>query len=754
MDDNVTVIEVVARVTDETQAGADSAAQTVSKLEQAMKKAQNEIDKMRKMSKIELTMYAVDKASKVINGVLSTGKRIAGKVWNVTVKAVDLVTAPVRGIMKMLTNPIMAAAGFAGIGLGVGDIVNTFSDFEQAMANVRSVSGATAGEMQQLTQAAKDLGASTSFSAKEVAEGMYYLGQAGWKTNDIIAAMPGLLNLAAADDVELATATDILSSAMSAFGIEAQDAGRAADVFAATASASQTGVTSLGESFKYIAPLAGALGYSIEDISVALGLMANQSISGSTAGTSLRATLARMSGQADETGEDTSKVAVAMKKLGLSMTDNEGKTKPFLTILEDMRTGFSGLTETEKSAYAAMLAGQNAMSGILALVNASDEDFAEMTKAIYESAGAARGMADIRMDTFKGAIEGLGGAVETLKINIGERLAPYLRGFTAWLTGKMPAIETAVGEALDYIEGKLKGVQKAVQTMVQSPEWKNAETLWDKVKVAWNKLVAEPFDAWWNGPGKAWLAEKAGAIGKGLGTALKAGITALLGFDAGDTAADGASIGKSFADGFLEGFDGKKVADAIFNAIKGFIADHPVISTLAIGGTAVKTASKGFQLAGAAQETFGTAKDIWRALFGGKTTAAGTGTAARAAAEVAAPAVKAAGGGVLTKLGTEAFLNLGVLGEAMGSGATSIGGLAAAGGASVAGIGLGIAGLVSAVSDLAEASKTDDPGVKFEKRVTAGVKTGMVGAGAGIGAVIGSVVPVLGTLWGRRLARV
>ena len=614
MADNVTVIEIVAQVTDKTDPGVTKATKRVDKFEESMKKTQKQMKSLDD-TKVEPEIRAVDKATAVMKKTEAGIKKITGKVWHVTLKALDFVTAPFRGILRMLSNPIVAAAGIAGVSIGVGDLINTYKDFEQTMANVRAVSGASAGEMKDLTKVAKELGASTAFSAMEVGQGMYYLGQAGWKTNAIIAAMPGLLDLAAAGDVELATASDIVSSSMSAFKMRAEEAGRAADVFAQTASASQTGVVELGESFKYIAPLAGTLGYSLEDVSIGLGLMANKSISGSMAGTQLRGVLARMSGQADETGEDTSKVAVAMKKLGLSMTDSTGKVKPFMEVMKDMRTGFSKLTDAQKSTYAAMLGGQNAMSGILAIVGSTDAEFEEMTRSIYDSAGAAERMAKIRMDTLAGSFEELGGAVETIKIEAMEKLAPYLRSFVDWLTGKMPQVSAAVGKAVDFIGQKIEGTIALLKEIGASAEWQNAD-FFGKVRIAWDKIIAEPFKKWWDGGG-----------GEKVGTVLK-------------------EVGKFIARGIIEGLG--VIKDIAFsNPITGTLATA-WLGSKAIGGVsnAVSGISNGLQFANGA-------KAAWGAAQGGQAAASALAFIQQGGGAGAAGAAKMTGvAPVLTKIGT------------------------------------------------------------------------------------------------------
>ena len=454
MASNTTVIEIVTTVEDKTKAGAASAASTVSKLEKAMKKAQGEIEKIQKMSKIELTMYAVDKASKVLNGVWNTGKKLTGKVWKVTLKAVDLVTAPFRGIMKTLTNPVVALAGIAGVSLGIGDLIGTYKDFEQGMANVRAISGATKEDLTALTETAKKLGEETMFSAKQVSGAMEFLAMAGWKKKDITDGLPNILNLASAGNVEIATAADIASSAIAQFNMEAKEASRVADVLAATATNSKTDVTGLGESLKFAGSMAGALKYSIEDVTLGLGLMGNRGIDGSMAGTAMRSLISRMAKEGQLTGKEKEEVAGAMNKLGVSLYDKKGKTRPLIEIFKQMRAGFKKLRQDEKSEVAYNLAGMYGQAGFLAIVETSEEKFNSLAKAIKESEGAAAKMSKIRMDTLQGSMLYLQSAAEGVKLAFMEKLAPHLRSFIDWLTSKMPDLKDAAVRSEERRVGK------------------------------------------------------------------------------------------------------------------------------------------------------------------------------------------------------------------------------------------------------------------------------------------------------------
>lgn len=777
MSDSVTVIDIVAQVTDATEPGASTSEKNVSKLEKSMMNLQKQIQSMKGKSKLEVAATLKDMASKGIQGVVKAGKQIAGKVWTVTMKAVDLVTAPFKKVLGLITSPIAQAAAFAGITFGLADTINTFKDFEQGMANVKAISGATGEEFEALTATAKQLGESTQFSAAQAAEAMENLAMAGWKSQDIIAGMPGLLDLAAAGSVDLATASDVTASAIAQFKLEATDATKVADVLAATATNSKTDVAGLGESFKYAGSLAGALGYSIEDVSVAMGIMGNAAIDGSSAGTALRATLARMSKQEGLTAEESNAVVDAMRKLGVSMTDSNGKSKSLMTIMKDMRAGYAKLSEAEQTATMTNLAGQNALSGMLAIVQASDEEFDKLTEAINNSEGAAARMAKTKMDTLQGSLLYLQSAAEGVKIAIGEKLQPYVRGLVEWVTAHMPDIQNAVGQAVDFITGKIDGIIESVKELTGSPEWQNAGSLWEKIKLAWDKIIVEPFSEWWNGTGKAWLAGIAESVGAGLGTALHDGIMGLLGIDVGGVAADGVSIGKSFASAFVEGFNGKEVGEAIVKAIKeglkSLVTDAATLlpggkeasstsglsaavlgygglkaaqgaSKLYRGGKAIYNGvkavgnvtgiSEGIRIFGAAQNGSAAAQSALAfaqngAMGGGaKIGAKLAGGASKVGKLASKAAVPLAGVLALAEMGVDAYHGVGKAQEWTGSDSTGAKVASGIGGA-LGGTGNGILGNESA------GKKALDIGGNALK-------------GAGIGAAIGSIIPGIGTAIG------
>ncbi len=300
---------------------------------------------------------------------------------------------------KGMTAVTGAMAGMSAYAIKVG------ADFEAGMSEVAAISGASAQDMEMLTDKAKEMGIQTKFSATEASEAMKYMAMAGWKAADMADGISGIMNLAAASGEELGAVSDIVTDALTAFGLQAKDSGHFADVLAKAASNSNTNVGMMGETFKYAAPLAGTLGYSVEDTAVAIGLMANAGIKGSQAGTAMRGMLTRLIKPTDE-------VQGAMDALGITISNADGTIKPFNQLMKEMRKAFSKLTDEEKAQRAASLAGQEAMSGFLAIINASDSDFDKLSSAIANADGTAQEMADTMNDNLKGKITLLGSSLE------------------------------------------------------------------------------------------------------------------------------------------------------------------------------------------------------------------------------------------------------------------------------------------------------------------------------------------------------
>jgi TP901 family phage tail tape measure protein len=307
----------------------------------------------------------------------------------------------------------------AAIGLGKA-IVSLGSEFYAKMSEVAAISGATGEAFDALTEKAKELGANTQFSAYESAEALTFMAAAGWDTTQMVDGIAGVMDLAAASGESLARASEIVTDALTALGMSAGESAHFADVLAMAAAASNTSVGLMGETFKYVAPLAGALGYNAEDLSVAIGLMANAGIKGSQAGTALRGVFTRLASPSKQ-------VAEVMDSLGISLTDQAGVVKPLSELMLDLRMTFEKLTPAEQAAAAAAIGGQAAMSGLLAVVNASQSDFDGLMESMYNADGAAQEMARTLQDNLKGDVEQLGGALEGLGLQIFDAFNTQMR---------------------------------------------------------------------------------------------------------------------------------------------------------------------------------------------------------------------------------------------------------------------------------------------------------------------------------------
>lgn len=329
------------------------------------------------------------------------------KIKSIAQAGVSAVTATLAGITAALGAGATAAAA-------VG------SSFEAAMSKVSAISGATGDSLQSLTDKAKEMGAKTKFSASESASALQYMAMAGWDTESMLNGIDGIMNLAAADGLDLATTSDIVTDALTAFNLKASDSTHFADVLAKASSSANTNVSMLGESFKYVAPLAGTMGYSVEDVSLALGLMANASVKGSMAGTSLKTALSNLASPTED-------MANVMTQYGISISDAEGNALPLIDVMKQLREKFSGLSETEQAATASTLFGKEAMSGMLAIINASDSDFDNLTKNINNADGAAQAMADTMQDNLQGQITILKSGLEGLGIEIYEGMSAPLQ---------------------------------------------------------------------------------------------------------------------------------------------------------------------------------------------------------------------------------------------------------------------------------------------------------------------------------------
>lgn len=404
------------------------------------------------------------------------------------------------GLSKIIGTVSTALTGLAGVSVKIG------SDFSSAMSKVEATSGATADEMDRLTEKAKEMGKNTQFSATESAEAFNYMAMAGWDAEQMIAGIDGVMNLAAASGEDLAMVSDIVTDSLTAFGLKAEDAGHFADVLAKASSSANTNVELLGESFKYVAPVAGAMGYSVEDCSVALGLMANAGIKGSQSGTALRSILTNLADPTDE-------VAQAMGDLGVSITDSNGEMKPMNQLLTEMKGGFNNLSEAQKTQYASTIAGKYGMSGLLAIMNSTDEEFQSLTNEIYNCKGAAEDMAETMNDNLGGDIKLLKSALEGLAIEFYENVENPLRDVakagteavneltkafeSGGTTGLVKKAGELIGKAVkamaekipDFFDVGVDAIGEFLKGLLGKSASKDIETFCNKIKKAFKNMA-------------------------------------------------------------------------------------------------------------------------------------------------------------------------------------------------------------------------------------------------------------------------
>ena len=347
----------------------------------------------------------------------------------------------IEGVGKKLM-PVSAAV----TGIGVAS-VKTAADFESGMSKVAAISGAAGDDLDALSKKAREMGAKTKFSASEAASAMEYMAMAGWKTEDMLSGIEGVMNLAAASGEDLAATSDIVTDALTAFGLTAQDSGHFADVLAAASSNANTNVSMMGETFKYCAPIAGALGFSVEDTAEAIGLMANAGIKGSQAGTALRTIMNNLSSEVKICGENIGEVEIAT-------TNADGSMRELSDILSDCRDAFAGLSESEKVAAAESLVGKNAMSGFLALMNAGEADINKLSGAIENCDGTAQKMADTMNDNLEGQLTILKSQLQELAISFGEILLPAIKNIV-WCIQKF----------VDVLNSLPDGVKETIVTI-------------------------------------------------------------------------------------------------------------------------------------------------------------------------------------------------------------------------------------------------------------------------------------------------
>lgn len=485
---------------------------------------------------VDVTLRLVDKMSSPLR-IAGTYLQDNARQWMKAGKQIERSGKAIAGVGSNLTKTVTAP--IAGIGVAS---VKLAADFEKGMSTVQSISGATGTDLEMLSKKAKEMGLKTKYSASESAEAFKYMAMAGWKAGEMADGIEGVMYLAGATGEDLAGTSDIVTDALTAFGMQAKDTNKFVDVLAQTANNSNTSVSMLGESFKYVAPVAGALKFNVQDVSTALGLMANSGIKASSAGTALRSLFTRMA-------KPTKESQAAMDALGISLTDSNGNMKSLSDVMKDLRGSFgkckmpmdefnkqiselqmkfeSGeLTEKKynkaveelteraygaegalKAQYAAALAGKTGMSGLLAIVNSADGDFNKLSTAIYNSNGACKKMYDTANNNLAGQLTTLKSTVEGIAVSFGERLLPYVKKGTDLIQDlasrfgkltkaqqdtiiKVGLIAAAVGPAIYLFGRTVMVVGKLVKTVgMVGNAFKTAKTVMGLVTAPANAVV-------------------------------------------------------------------------------------------------------------------------------------------------------------------------------------------------------------------------------------------------------------------------
>lgn len=364
------------------------------------------------------TIKTNDSATGTVKKVANEIEALTNKTHSIRVGIQQQISGPLGNIKGKISNAASGflsglptqLVGFAGLGYGVADTLKVYTDFTHQMSRVKAIAGATDDEFARLTAKAKEQGMMTQFTATESGKAMEYMAMAGWKTEDMLNGISGIMSLAAASGEDLGQVSDIVTDALSAFKLQAKDAGHFADVLAQAATNSNTNVGMMGYTFKYVAPLAGTLGFNIEDTALAIGLMANSGIKAEKAGTALRSMFTRMAAPTKESSS-------AMAELGFSMTDSTGKVKSLRSIIKELRKDFKGLSKTDQARLAKQLAGEDAISGFLAIMNANGSDWRKLETAIDHSQGAAKNMENISTSNLWGSIKSLQSAWESVQLS-------------------------------------------------------------------------------------------------------------------------------------------------------------------------------------------------------------------------------------------------------------------------------------------------------------------------------------------------
>ena len=445
---------------DETKALKDELAQ----LTKEEKDAAAQVSKTEeRLSKQTVATNKSEQALVELQGELKkTNKELKDAAWDEWTKKADKATQ----VMDNVGQKLMVVTG-AVVGMGAA-AVKTTADFDAEMSTVQSISGATGDDFDALREKALEMGSTTAFSASEAASAMEYMAMAGWSTEDMLDGIAGVMNAAAASGEDLAATSDILTDGLTAFGLAASDSAHFADVLVAAGNNANTSVAMMGETFKYAGAVCGTLGITVEDCAIATGLMGNAGIKASQAGTALRSGLSKLI-------DPTTEAAKAMEQYGFSIATTEDGSVDFMGTMQNLRSAMGDLDATTQAQALSTIFGTEAMSGWAAIVSASDEDFQNLTNAIYDCEGAAQAAADVKLDNLSGQITILKSTIEGIAIQIGDILMPTIRNVVAriqeWAAAFAAADEDTkktiltVAGVVAAIGPLILGVSKVIKTV-------------------------------------------------------------------------------------------------------------------------------------------------------------------------------------------------------------------------------------------------------------------------------------------------
>lgn len=445
---------------DETKALKDELAQ----LTKEEKDAAAQVSKTEeRLSKQTVATNKSEQALAELQGELQkTNKELKSAAWDEWTKKADKATQ----VMDNVGQKLMVVTG-AVVGMGAA-AVKTTADFDAEMSTVQSISGATGDDFDALRDKALEMGSTTAFSASEAASAMEYMAMAGWSTEDMLDGIAGVMNAAAASGEDLAATSDILTDGLTAFGLAASDSAHFADVLVAAGNNANTSVAMMGETFKYAGAVCGTLGITVEDCAIATGLMGNAGIKASQAGTALRSGLSKLI-------DPTTEAAAAMEQYGFNIATTADGSVDFMGTMQNLRSAMGDLDATTQAQALSTIFGTEAMSGWAAIVSASDEDFQNLTNAIYDCEGAAQAAADVKLDNLSGQITILKSTIEGIAIQIGDLLMPTIRNVVAtiqeWAAAFAAADEDTkktiltVAGVVAAIGPLILGVSKVIKTV-------------------------------------------------------------------------------------------------------------------------------------------------------------------------------------------------------------------------------------------------------------------------------------------------